>query len=71
MSAEVGATREASNINWTRIICLLAGLILFFVVYYSPPWPDAVDPMGKHFALVPTGEGGPGALPAGRHLVGL
>ena len=57
MSAEVGATREASNINWTRIICLLAGLILFFVVYYSPPWPDAVDPMGKHFVLSKQGKG--------------
>ena len=42
----MSAEREGSNINWTRIICLLAGLILFFVVYYSPPWPDAVDPMG-------------------------
>jgi len=30
---------------------LSLGLILFAVVYWSPPWPDAVDPMGKHFEL--------------------
>ena len=53
----MSAEREGSNISWTRIICLLTGLILFFVVYYSPPWPDAVDPMGKHFALSNEGKG--------------
>jgi hypothetical protein len=25
--------------------------ILFSIVYLSPPWPDAVDPMGKVFTL--------------------
>ncbi|MGM0665336.1 MAG: SLC13 family permease [Thermodesulfobacteriota bacterium] len=27
------------------------GATLFLVVYYSPPWPDAVDPAGKSFVL--------------------
>ena len=27
------------------------GIILFAVVYFSPSWPDAIDPMGKHFEL--------------------
>jgi sodium-dependent dicarboxylate transporter 2/3/5 len=35
---------------------LLIGVILFAVVYYSPPWPDAVDPMGKAFNLSPQGK---------------
>ncbi len=30
---------------------MFTGLILFTIVCLSPAWPDAVDPMGKHFAL--------------------
>src|SRR5210317_2277792 len=30
---------------------LFLGVALFVVVYWSPLWPDAVDPMGKHFPL--------------------
>jgi len=34
-----------------RIFFLLLGIALFAIVYYAPPLPDAVDPMGKHFTL--------------------
>jgi len=34
-----------------KLIAMFTGIILFAVVYYAPPWPDAVDPMGKHFIL--------------------
>ncbi|HBN26359.1 MAG TPA: transporter [Desulfobacteraceae bacterium] len=44
-------TLTSSKIDWKCIIFLLIGLILFFVVNFAPPWPDAVDPSGKHFAL--------------------
>ena len=27
------------------------------VVYYSPMWPDAVDPLGEHFILTKEGKG--------------
>jgi sodium-dependent dicarboxylate transporter 2/3/5 len=30
---------------------LFLGIVLFAVVYWSPIWPDAIDPMGKHFPL--------------------
>jgi len=40
-----------TNIDWKRIFFLLLGVVFFLVVYYSPPWPDAIDPMGKHFEL--------------------
>lgn len=40
-----------SNFDWKRIVFLLIGLTLFFVVNFSPPWPDAIDPTGKHFIL--------------------
>lgn len=32
-------------------MAIAVGIILFCVVYFSPAWPDAVDPAGKHFAL--------------------
>ena len=51
MSNDRTLTDEKSKINWTKIIFLLLGVFLFIIVYGSPPWPDAVDPMGKHFAL--------------------
>ena len=51
MSNDSTLTDEKTKINWTKIIFLLLGVFLFIIVYGSPPWPDAVDPMGKHFAL--------------------
>jgi len=47
-AADIMGTR---NFDWKKTLFLLLGVALFAVVYYSPPWPDAVDPMGKHFAL--------------------
>jgi len=44
-------TNNNAGISWSRIIFILVGVFLFAVVYYSPPWPDAIDPLGKHFAL--------------------
>jgi solute carrier family 13 (sodium-dependent dicarboxylate transporter), member 2/3/5 len=46
-----------SQINWKRLVFLFTGVILFVVVYYSPTWPDAIDPMGKHFELSREGKG--------------
>jgi len=45
------------KIEWRRIIFLFLGVLLFTLVYYSPPWPDAVDPVGKHFGLSREGKG--------------
>ena len=42
---------EKPKINWSKIGFMLLGVLLFVIVYYSPPWPDAVDPLGKGFAL--------------------
>ncbi|MCP4020626.1 MAG: SLC13/DASS family transporter [Desulfobacteraceae bacterium] len=41
----------AAKIEWSKMIYLLIGVALFFIVYYSPPWSDAIDPEGKHFIL--------------------
>ncbi len=44
------------QIDWKRIMFLMIGIILFAIVNYSPPWPDALDPMGKAFILSPQGK---------------
>ncbi len=46
-----------TKIDWKRWIFLSLGILLFAIVYYSPPWPDAIDPLGKHFALSREGKG--------------
>src|SRR5210317_1591422 len=53
MSVDIAAT----NIDWKKMGFLFLGVALFAVVYWAPAWPDAVDPMGKHFALSPQAKG--------------
>ncbi|UCF95567.1 MAG: SLC13/DASS family transporter, partial [Desulfobacterales bacterium] len=50
-------SRKGRPINWKRLVFVLVGVCLFGVVYYSPPWPDAIDPLGKHFPLSQQGKG--------------
>jgi sodium-dependent dicarboxylate transporter 2/3/5 len=52
-----GPSGQKAPINWKRFFFLTLGILLFAGIYYSPPWPDAVDPMGKHFALSREGKG--------------
>jgi len=42
---------EQTSFDWKRYMFLSIGVILFIIVYYSPQWPDAIDPLGKHFPL--------------------
>ena len=37
--------------NYKRFFFMFLGIGLFCFVYYCPPWPDAIDPMGEHFVL--------------------
>ncbi len=53
-TAETAATR---NFDVKRLFFLLLGVALFVIVYFSPPWPDAVDTAGKHFTLTTQGKG--------------
>jgi sodium-dependent dicarboxylate transporter 2/3/5 len=45
------AIKAESRLDWKRLAFMFTGVFLFMLVYLSPPWPDAVDPMGKHFPL--------------------
>jgi len=47
----------SKGFDWTKHLFLSIGLFFFFLVFCSPPWSDAVDPVGKHFALSPEGKG--------------
>jgi len=56
-SASGTLVAEKEKFNWSRTFFLLLGVALFAIVYYSPLWPDAVDPLGKHFVLTKEGKG--------------
>ncbi|SPD75839.1 Transmembrane transport protein-like protein [uncultured Desulfobacterium sp.] len=42
--------------DWKRVFFILLGLSLFLVIYFLPPWKDAVDPTGKAFQLTREGK---------------
>ena len=48
--------RTDTPVDWKRVFFLLLGVTLFFTVYLSPPWPEAVDPMGASFELTSQGK---------------
>ncbi|WP_394707968.1 SLC13 family permease [uncultured Desulfosarcina sp.] len=53
-------TASAAAIDKSEIkrwVFLLLGIGLFVLTFYSPPWPDAIDPAGKHFVLSHEGKG--------------
>ncbi|KAB2890496.1 MAG: SLC13/DASS family transporter [Desulfobulbaceae bacterium] len=56
-STYVEAAEVKTPFDWKRVLFLFLGVALFSIIYYAPPWPDAIDPMGKHFTLSPEGKG--------------
>ena len=56
-STYVEAAEAKTPFDWKRVFFLFLGVVLFSIIYYAPPWPDAVDPMGKHFTLSVQGKG--------------
>ena len=50
-------TEVKTPFDWKRWVFILGGLALFALIYYSPAWPDAVDPKGEHFVLSPQAKG--------------
>lgn len=57
MSNSSEAGTNDSKLNIKQMVFLLIGIALFLIVYYSPPWVDAVDPSGKHFPLTKEAKG--------------
>jgi sodium-dependent dicarboxylate transporter 2/3/5 len=46
-----------TSFDWKKLGFLFLGVALFTVVYFSPPWPDAIDPLGKQFSLTREAKG--------------
>ncbi len=57
MIRNANAGNDEMNIGRKKIFFLITGALLFTVVYFSPSWSDAVDPVGKHFILSREGKG--------------
>ncbi|MBN1656465.1 MAG: SLC13/DASS family transporter [Deltaproteobacteria bacterium] len=57
MTKSAGIPYTKKPIQWGRWAAMAAGVVFFTLIYFSPAWPDAVDPMGKHFALSREGKG--------------
>ncbi|NLI82808.1 MAG: SLC13/DASS family transporter [Deltaproteobacteria bacterium] len=51
------AAKAKGKFEWQRLFFILLGLAVFFGIYFSAPWADAVDPTGKAFPLSPQGKG--------------
>ena len=56
MSSDLTAV-PAAGLGWKKYLFMAIGITLFVVVFYSPPWPDAIDPEGKAFVLSTEGKG--------------
>jgi sodium-dependent dicarboxylate transporter 2/3/5 len=54
---EIVVAEAKPKFDWKRALFILIGLGLFFWIFFMSPWPDAVDPGGKHFPLSPQGKG--------------
>jgi len=57
MSAQAMLALEGNRVNWKRVLFTLIGILLFSVVFFSPPWPNAVDPAGQQFPLTREAKG--------------
>ncbi len=42
---------KVRKFDYKRWFFMFLGIFLFCLVYFSPEWPDAIDPQGKHFPL--------------------
>lgn len=52
----IRVVEDVRRIDWKRYICMAAGVALFCLIYFAPPFSDAVDPNGKHFELTHKGK---------------
>ena len=53
---ESASEHGKNDIDWRRLFFMALGIGLFVLVYLSPQWADAVDPLGERFPLSPQGK---------------
>jgi sodium-dependent dicarboxylate transporter 2/3/5 len=56
MPSSIYLAKAVRRIDLKRLFFILLGLSLFALVYFSPPFGDAIDPAGKHFVLTREGK---------------
>lgn len=54
--SKIRLAQPESHFDWKRLAFIALGLGLFFLVYFAPQFPDAVDPKGEHFVLSRQGQ---------------
>jgi len=47
MTNDLSGSNQKKKNKVKRLFWLAIGVLFFAVIYFSPAWPDAVDPMGK------------------------
>ncbi len=57
MTAAATTSSASASFDYKRLAFISLGILFFVVVYWSPLWPDAVDPAGKAFSLSREGKG--------------
>ncbi|MGD9123716.1 MAG: SLC13 family permease, partial [Desulfarculaceae bacterium] len=57
MSPSQPASSETKRQNRRRAFFMLMGVLLSAGAYFSPPWPEAIDPDGRQFLLTREGKG--------------
>lgn len=56
MPPDVFMAGAPRGVDWKRISFMLLGIGFFCAVYFSPDWPDAIDPSGEVFQLSSQGK---------------
>ena len=55
-SSGVHMVGKARWVDWRKHVLMLVGVALFCVVYFCPPFPDAIDPQARRFPLTHEGK---------------
>lgn len=53
---DIRMAKPRLELNWKRGVFIFLGIALFLLMYFLPPFKDAVDPNGKHFPLTKEGQ---------------
>ena len=48
---DIYLAKIARRVDWKRLFFMFLGIALFLIVYFSPAWPDAMNPQGETFEL--------------------
>jgi sodium-dependent dicarboxylate transporter 2/3/5 len=57
MTSYLNAANDRDKYRGKRLFLVVTGILIFALIYFSPTWPDAFDPMGKQFSLSREGKG--------------